>query len=101
LASRNGRQSGNTCTAVPIFIRVVRAAMATAMVTGAASTERVGAAYSSVSHMTSSPQRSADLLERLFEGLRMADAGRAGKLMEHTEFHNFSLPTAKYSIFIN
>jgi hypothetical protein len=44
---------------VPIFIRLVRAAIAAAMVSGAASTERVGAAWSSASHITSRPQRSA------------------------------------------
>ena len=58
-ASRSGWQSGSTCTAVPIFMRLVRWAMAAARISGEASTERSGAKCSSASHMASSPQRSA------------------------------------------
>ncbi len=54
-ANCNGWQSGSTCTAVPIFIRLVRAAIAVASTNGAASTERSGAVCSSASHMTSRP----------------------------------------------
>src|SRR5579883_1989714 len=44
---------------MPIFMRLVRAAMALAMVSGAASTERSGATCSSASHIASSPHSSA------------------------------------------
>jgi hypothetical protein len=56
---RSGRHNGSTCTAVPIFIRLVRAAIAVATLSGSDNTNRVGAACSSARHMTSSPQRSA------------------------------------------
>ena len=58
-ARRSGWHSGNTCTPVPILIRLVRAAMAAAKVSGAEQTERSGATWISASHIASSPQRSA------------------------------------------
>jgi hypothetical protein len=58
-ARRSGWHSGSTWTAVPIFIRLVRAAIALAILSGADSTERSGAIWISASHIASSPQRSA------------------------------------------
>ena len=54
-----GSYSGSTWTAMPIFIRLVRIAIALAMLSGAARTERSGALCSSASHMTSRPAASA------------------------------------------
>ncbi|HEY3908370.1 MAG TPA: hypothetical protein VGM07_00600 [Stellaceae bacterium] len=56
---RSGWHNGNTCTPVPIRMRLVRAAMALAMVNGAAQTDRSGATWISASHIASSPHRSA------------------------------------------
>src|SRR5581483_7178686 len=58
-ASRSGWHSGRTWTPVPIFMRLVRAAIALARVSGAEHTERSGATWISASHIASSPNRSA------------------------------------------
>jgi len=58
-ASRSGWPSGRICTAVPILMRLVRAAIALATVSGADSSERVGFMWISASHTTSRPQLSA------------------------------------------
>ncbi len=58
-AVRRGFDSGNTCTAEPIFRRSVRAASAAAMTSGAASTEREGLKWISASQIASKPYRSA------------------------------------------
>ena len=44
---------------MPILMRRVRAAIALAMLSGADNTERRGSKWSSASHITSSPSRSA------------------------------------------
>jgi hypothetical protein len=56
---RSGWQSGSTCTPVPILMFLVRAAMAAAIVSGTAHTERSGATWISASHIASSPHFSA------------------------------------------
>ena len=48
-----------TCTPVPILMRLVRAAMALATVIGALSTERRACWWISASQIASRPQRSA------------------------------------------
>ena len=91
-ASRSGWQSGSTCTAVPIFMVLVRAAIAAARISGEASTERSGLKCSSASHIASSPQplRRVDLREGVGEGLGVARARQTLKLVEHAEFHDAS-----------
>src|SRR5580700_2638861 len=58
-ANRNGWPSGRICTAVPILMRLVRAAIALATVNGADSSDRVGFMWISASQTTSRPQSSA------------------------------------------
>ena len=54
-ARRSGWHSGNTCTAMPIFIRLVRAAIAAAIGSGAERWVRSGAKWISASHIASRP----------------------------------------------
>src|SRR5579883_3166234 len=58
-ARRSGWVSGKTCTAVPILMRLVRAAICPATFIGALSTLRLACWWISASQNTSSPQRSA------------------------------------------
>src|SRR5713101_7375135 len=57
-AMRSGWLSGRTCTAVPTWIRFVRAAMAVATALGDEMTERAGLKWISPSHTQSNPQDS-------------------------------------------
>ena len=79
---------------MPIFIRLVRAAIAVASISGAASTERSGAVCSSASHITSRPIAfgGVHLLEGVGEGFLLGLPRHPLKLVEHTEFHVVALP---------
>ena len=70
-----GLPSGRTCTAVPILIRSVRAAMAAATTSGAESTDRVGLKCDSAIQTASRPSRfdGVDVREGLLEGVGLAE----------------------------
>ena len=94
-ASRSGWHSGNTCTPVPIFIRLVRAAIALARVSGAEHTERSGVDMDfGQPHRVEPPALGGiDLLEGGGERLLVGRAGGPLKLVEHAELerHSFLL----------
>ena len=79
---------------MPIFMRLVRVAIALAMFKGAASTDRSGAVCSSASHMTSRPAGLGfvHLFKRFGERLGFGLFGAALKFVEHAEFHDPSSP---------
>ena len=78
---------------MPIFIRLVRAAMALAIASGADRWVRSGAKWISASHMTSRPQRSAPSTCAIAssKALRVAAPRQRGKLVKHAEFHGRTL----------
>ena len=92
-ASRSGWQSGSTCTPVPIFIRLVRAAMALARVSGAEHTDRSGRDMDlGQPHRVETPALGGiDLLERGGERLFFGHPGGALKLVKHAELERHSL----------
>ena len=61
-ATRSGLVSGSTCTASPVRMRSVRAAMALAMTIGDASTARSGLKWCSASQTVSNPICSASVI---------------------------------------
>jgi hypothetical protein len=89
-ASRNGRQSGNTWTAMPILIRRVCAAIALAMLSGAGSNDsarleiELGQSY----HIEPPTFRDVDLLHCFVEGLALGSAG--SELVKPAEFHELA-----------
>jgi hypothetical protein len=85
-ARRSGWPSGRICTAVPILMRCVRAAIALATVSGAESSERVGFMWISASHTTSRPQRSAASICAK-DCANASAALRRQKLVKNAKFH--------------
>src|SRR5579885_366617 len=91
-ASRSGWHSGRTWTPVPIFMRLVRAAIALARVSGAEHTERSrDMDFRQPHRIEPEPLGGVDLLERDGERLLLAHPGGALELVEHAELeaHGF------------
>ena len=95
-ARRSGWHSGSTCTPVPIFIRLVRAAIALASVSGAEQHRalRRDMDFGEPHRVEAPALGGVDLLERRGERRLLAHPGGALKLVKHAELErhpDFSL----------
>ncbi len=79
---------------MPILIRLVRAAMALAMLSGADKQRaaRLEMQFGQPHHVEPEPLGRVDLLHRLVEGLALGPAGQRRKLVKHAEFHDRARP---------